>query len=190
MAGQRETVPLSPLPRLLRQEEFREVTGTQTEEYSEPPHPEVSRVDDDISRPPSPAPSSPGEEPGRQKDDESDSSPDLSQDSWEDLPDSSSESDSEDLLGLDLERYQALQPCSAGPPHCCKEYFWDTCTFEESELIVKWAHHCRAQLQAGEQLRPDIERDENGKFIFPFHCSLLKELRKIKNKQTRKKFKP
>ena len=41
--------------RLIRQEEFREEfrEKTQNDDYSEPPHPEVSRADNDISRPPS-----------------------------------------------------------------------------------------------------------------------------------------
>ena len=174
MAGQRETVPLLPLPRLLRQEEFREVTGTQTEEYSEPPHPEVSRADDDISCPPSPAPSSPGEEPGRQEDDEPDSSQDLSEDSSEDC--------SDDLLDeLDLQRWRAIQLCTLGPPHSCEEY-WDTITDEEFNLYILWWDQSMDQLPAGERSRrPDIEKDENKQYPSSFNCPLLREIRRLRD---------
>ena len=167
MAGQRETVPLSPLPCLHRQEEFREVNGSQNDDYSEPPHPEVSRVDDDIFCPPSPAPSSPGEEPGRQEDDVSDSSPDLSEDSSE---------ESEDLLdGLDLPRLRAVQPCTTGPL-CCDEYL-STLTQEEWRQLERWEDHCQDQLMAGEELRPDLEREEDGIYPLSLTCSMLKTIR-------------
>ena len=103
---ERETLSLDTPARLVRQDEFREETGARTDDndYSEPPHPEVTREDDDVSRPPSSPPSSPGEEAGRQEDDESDPSLDSSlvlesEDSSEDLP--------------DLQRLNAVQICTA-----------------------------------------------------------------------------
>ena len=81
---------------------------------------------------------------------------------------------------LDLERFQAVQLCSADPPHCCEEY-WYTHTEEEGQQLIDWQALCLDQLQ-GVELRPDIERtmlDEEEIFVYPFLCSLLRELRKV-----------
>ena len=80
-----------------------------------------------------------------------------------------------DLLdGLDLQRFQAVQPCTAGPPHGCEE-FYNSGTVEEFRQLEKWEDHCRHQLQ-GEVLRPDC-LDENRKYPISFACSLLHEVR-------------
>ena len=155
--------------RLVRQDAFREENGTQSDGYSEPPHPEVIRAEDDISHPPSSSPPSLGEEPGRpgESDSCSDSSTESrSEDLEEDLPD-----------GFDLPRFRAVQPCNDGPPHSCKEYC-NTYTQEEIRQIVMWEEHCSGQLPAGEQSRPDIEDDKSGKVLpTSLACSLLREIR-------------
>ena len=177
---ERETLSFDTPARLVRQDEFREETGARTDDndYSEPPHPEVTREDDDVSRPPSSPPSSPGEEMGRQGDNESDNSPDSSVDTSED----SSEDLEEDLPdGFDLPRLRALQPCTAGPPHSCAEYC--TITDEEERQIDMWEKHCRDQLPAGELMRPDIELEENGTYPLSFGCSLLREIRSTGQKE-------
>ena len=149
--------------------EFREKTGARTDDYSEPPHPEVNRADVDISRHPTSPPSSPGEEAGRQRESDysSDSSTETeSEDFDEDLPDD-----------FDLSRWRAVQPCTDGPPHCCEKYYYDTVTEEEERQLVKWEELCLDQIPAGERLRPDIEEDKTGKYPFSVVCSLLREIR-------------
>ena len=120
----------------------------------------------DISCPPSSPLPSLREEPGRQEE-ESISRSDSSCESIisdTDLPDE-----------LDLERFQVVQPCTVGLPHSCEEY-WSTQTEEELRQLLEWEDQCYVQLQ-GEDLRPDIERDEEGTFQIPFACSLLREIR-------------
>ena len=179
MAGARETLslsPTSPPPRLFRQDEFREDIGIQNDDYAEPPHPEVSRADEDISRHPTSPPPSLGEEAGGQEDDESDSSPD-SGDSSEDLLDGTKYFV---LDVLDLQRFRAVQLCTLGPPHSCEEY-WYTHTEEENNIMDRWEDQCRSQLQAGERRRPDIKCDENGYYPFSFCCSMLSEIRRFRD---------
>ena len=128
--------------------EFREKTGARTDDYSEPPHPEVTRADVDISRHPTSPLSSPREEAGRPEDSKPNHSSDSSSESEsgdisrppgstppslgeetgrqeDDEYDSSSDSrdSSEDPLdGLDLQRFRAVKLCTLGPPHSCEEY--------------------------------------------------------------------
>ena len=167
--------------RLVRQDEFREETGARTDDndYSEPPHPEVTREDDDVSRPPSSPPSSPGEEPGRR-----DSSWEsvgswavLRKRSWEsaceDLSEDEADGETVSLTDLpdswDLQRFQAVQRCTAEPPHNCEE-FWNTRTVLENQLLKRWYEQSRDQLKKGEVLLLDTKCREDQ---YSFLCSLL-----------------
>ena len=75
---ERETLSFDTPARLVRQDEFREESVAWTNDYSEPPHPEVTRADVDISRHPTSPLSSPREEAGRPEDSKSNHSSDSS----------------------------------------------------------------------------------------------------------------
>ena len=120
----------------------------------------------DISCPPSPPLPSLREEPGRQ---EEETVP-RSNSSCESII---SETDHPD--GLDLERYQAVQPCTVGLPHSCEDY-WSTRTDEEFRQLLKWVK----RVFQGEDLRPDVKisvENRDGSFHMGFACSLLREMR-------------
>ena len=103
---------------------------------------------------------------------------DVSQET--DISPSSSQSPSREEsglpYGLDLERLQAVQLCTVGPPHCCEEYY-DNCTDEEGRQMDQWIDQCEDQIHT-DSLRPDIECDEDGALPYSFWCSILQELRR------------
>ena len=140
------------------------------EKMSEDDRPETLRSgggdSHDISSPPSPPLPSLREEPGRQ---EEEAVP-RSNSSCESII---SETDHPD--GLDLERYQAVQPCTVGLPHSCEDY-WSTRTDEEFRQLLKWVK----RVFQGEDLRPDVKisvENRDGSFHMGFACSLLREMR-------------
>ena len=152
LAGQRETLPLSPAdqrhPRhLFSPGEQREGPRSQ-DSFSESPHPAVTRES------PDPHLSSP-----RQIPEDSEALPtELVH-----LPN-----------GTDLQRMQKLELCSRVPPHSCREY-WSTLTDEEDKQLDKWLDQCNEQTQGDP--RPDIEADEEGYLPISFSCSMLRDLR-------------
>ena len=150
---ERETLSFDTPARLVRQDEFREETGARTDDndYSEPPHPEVTRAEDD----------------------ESDSSPD-SQDSREDLQDGTK---CFVLDVLDLQRLRAVQLCTLGPPHGCEEY-WHTHTDEEYNVILRWADQAGKSGRLDIECDENGHYSRHGRLSFS--CSLLREIRRFR----------
>ena len=198
---ERETLSFDTPARLVRQDEFREETGARTDDYSESPHPEVTRAEVDISRHPTSPLSSPREETGRPEDSKPNHSSDSSSESesgdiscppgspppslgeetgrqeddeYDSSPDSRDSSE-DPLDGLDLQRFRAVKLCTLGPPHSCEEY-WSSSTEEEYNLMSRWEDQLNNQLPAGEKLRPDLE---DGPYPTSFNCSLLNEIRRF-----------
>ena len=183
MAGQRETVPLSPLdhrhqyrhlfsPGILREE-----PQTQDSSHIDSPHPDVNQEcpskDDRETESVNESVNEVNEVSEVNKVNEDTIKTKIS-------PSSPPSSPREEPVKNIVERYRAVQLCTAGPPHCCRA----PATEEERKQLSEWEEKCWDQLSVGETLRSDIKRDENGKYPLSFMCSLLSEYRKTQTKTT------
>ena len=68
-------------------------------------------------------------------------------------------------VGVELQRFQAVQPCTVGPPHSCEDYL-SNCTEAEDQQIDQWIDQ---SIDQSGYMHPDFD---------PFLCSLLRELRR------------